>query len=60
MCYKDIKNIILLFIYSKPHALYSPKPHALYSPKPHALYSLRGASHPRNAKRSSSVARAAV
>ena len=44
MCYKDIKNIILLFIYSKPHA----------------LYSLRGASHPRNAKRSSSVARAAV
>ena len=52
MCYKDIKNIILLFIYSKPHALYSPKPHALYS--------LRGASHPRNASRSSTVARAAV
>ena len=38
----------------------TPKPHALYSPKPHALYSLRGASHPRNTSRSSTVARAAV
>ena len=54
--YHDIKYKII----PKPHALYSPKPHALYSPKPHALYSLRGASHPRNATRSSSVARAAV
>ena len=42
----------------KPHALYN-KPHALYN-KPHALYSLRGASHLRNASRSSSVVRAAV
>ena len=36
------------------------EPHTIYSPKPHALYSLRGASHPRNATRSSSVVRAAV
>ena len=67
-----IHIIIVLIVFIKPHVLYykphalhptgsvTSKPHALYSPKPHALYSLRGASHLRNATRSSSVVRAAV